>query len=50
MTSRVMSMNGNFRALPDEELQALLAEPSRVERLLYPSFFGGDSDGSDFGF
>jgi Domain of unknown function (DUF1877) len=40
-----MSMNGNFRALPDEELQALLADPSRVEQLLYPSFFGGGSNG-----
>ena len=33
-----MSMNGNFRALPDEELHALLADPSRVEQLLHPSF------------
>ena len=36
-----MSMIGNFRALPDEELQALFANPARVEQLLYESFFGG---------
>jgi hypothetical protein len=40
-----MSMIGNFRALPDEELQALFANPSRVEQLLYESFFGGGSNG-----
>jgi hypothetical protein len=42
-----MSMNGNFRALPDEELNALLANPSQVEQLLYASFFGGSSNGHD---
>jgi len=42
-----MSMNGNFRALPDEELNALLADPSRVEQLLYASFSGGGSNGHD---
>lgn len=42
-----MSMNGNFRALPDEELDALLADPSRVEQLLYASFFGGSSNGHE---
>jgi len=40
-----MSMIGNFRALPDEELQALFADPSRVEQLLYESFLGGGSNG-----
>jgi hypothetical protein len=40
-----MSMIGNFRALPDEDLQALLADPTRVEQLLYASFFGGGSNG-----
>jgi hypothetical protein len=40
-----MSMIGNFRALPDEELQGLFADPSRVEQLLYESFFGGGSNG-----
>ena len=38
-------MIGNFRALPDEELQGLFADPSRVEQLLYESFFGGGSNG-----
>lgn len=42
-----MSMNGNFRALPDEELQALIGEPSRVEQLLYASFFGGSNGNGD---
>ena len=42
-----MSMNGNFKALSDEELDTLLAEPSRVEQLLYASFFGGSSNGHD---
>jgi hypothetical protein len=42
-----MSMIGNFRALPDQELQALFADPSRVEQLLYASFFGGSSNGHD---
>jgi hypothetical protein len=41
-----MSMIGNFRALPEEELQALFADPARVEQLLYESFFGGTSDGN----
>lgn len=40
-----MSMIGNFRALPDEELQALFADPARVEQLLYASFFGGSTNG-----
>ena len=40
-------MNGTFRALPDEELSALRADPSRVEQLLYASFFGGSSNGHD---
>jgi hypothetical protein len=40
-----MSMIGNFRALPDEELQGLFADPSRVEQLLYESFFGDGSNG-----
>jgi Domain of unknown function (DUF1877) len=42
-----MSMNGTFRALPDEELDALRADPSRVEQLLYASFFGNASNGHD---
>src|SRR5262245_53105613 len=42
-----MSMIGNFRALPDEELRALFADQSRVEQLLYASFFGGSSNGRD---
>src|SRR5262249_22830454 len=36
-----------FRALPEEALQALVADPSRVEQLLYASFFGGSSNGHD---
>lgn len=42
-----MSMNGNFRALPDEELDTLRTDPSRVEQLLYASYFGGSSNGHD---
>jgi hypothetical protein len=42
-----MSMNGNLRALPDEELQALIADPSGVEQLLYASIFGGSNGKSD---
>jgi Domain of unknown function (DUF1877) len=42
-----MSMIGNFRALPDEELQALFANPARVEQLLYESFFGGNGNGNE---
>jgi hypothetical protein len=42
-----MSMNGNFKALTDEEFDALLADPSGVEQLLYASFFGGGSNGHD---
>jgi hypothetical protein len=42
-----MSMIGNFRALPDEELQALFANPSRVEQLLYESLLGGESNGNE---
>jgi uncharacterized protein DUF1877 len=42
-----MSMNGTFRALPDEELDALVADPSRVEQLLDESFFGGSSNGRE---
>jgi hypothetical protein len=42
-----MSMNGNFCALPDQELDALRADPSGVEQLLYASFFGGGSNGHD---
>jgi hypothetical protein len=41
-----MSMIGNFRALPDEELRALFANPSRVEQLLYESLLGGGSNGN----
>jgi hypothetical protein len=41
-----MSMMGNFRAVSEDELQALFAEPSRVEQLLYASFFGGSSNGN----
>jgi hypothetical protein len=40
-------MMGNFRALSDEELQALSADPSRVEQLLYASFFGGATNGHE---
>lgn len=40
-------MNGTFRALPEEELTALLGDPSRVEQLLYASFFGGSPNGHD---
>jgi Domain of unknown function (DUF1877) len=42
-----MSMIGNFRALPDLELQALFANPSRVEQLLYESLLGGASNGNE---
>jgi hypothetical protein len=42
-----MSMIGNFRALPDEELQALFANPSRVEELLYESLLGGGSNSNE---
>lgn len=42
-----MSMIGNFRALPDKELQALFANPSRVEQLLYESLLGGGSNGNE---
>jgi uncharacterized protein DUF1877 len=42
-----MSMNGNFCALPDKEPDALRADPSGVEQLLYASFFGGGSNGHD---
>jgi Domain of unknown function (DUF1877) len=42
-----MSMIGNFRALPDKELEALFAEPSRVEQLLYESLLGGGSNGNE---
>ena len=42
-----MSMNGNFKALSNEELDALLADPSRVEQLLYASFFGSGSNGHE---
>ena len=35
-------MIGNFRALPDEELQGLFAgTKSRIKQLLYESFLGG---------
>jgi hypothetical protein len=40
-------MIGNFRALPDEELQALFADPSRVEQLLYESLLGSVSNGNE---
>ena len=40
-------MNGTFRALPEAELQGLFADPSRVEQLLYASFFGGSTNGHD---
>ena len=42
-----MSMMGNFRALPDDELRKLFANPEGVEQLLYASFFGGSSNGHD---
>jgi hypothetical protein len=42
-----MSMIGNFRALPDLELQALFANPSRVEELLYESLLGGTANGNE---
>jgi Domain of unknown function (DUF1877) len=42
-----MSMIGNFRALPEEELQALFANPSRVEQLLYESLLGSASNGNE---
>ena len=42
-----MSMMGNFRALPDEELQALFANPSRVEQLLYESLLGAAANGNE---
>ena len=42
-----MSMNANFRALPDTELNGLIADPSGIEQLLYASFFGGSSNGHD---
>jgi len=38
-----MSMIGNFRALPDEELQTLFANPARVEQLFYESLLGGSN-------
>lgn len=40
-------MNGNFKALSDDELDGLLADPAGVERLLYASFFGEGSNGHD---
>ena len=40
-------MIGNFRALPDLELQALFASPSRVEQLLYESLLGGGANGTE---
>ena len=40
-------MMGTFRALPDEELQALFANPSRVEQLLYESLLGGAANGNE---
>lgn len=42
-----MSMNGNFKALSDQELDALTAHPSRVEELLFASLLGGSSNGHD---
>jgi hypothetical protein len=36
-----MSMIGNFRSLPDDELRALLENPARVEQLLYGDMFAG---------
>ena len=42
-----MSMNGNLKALSDQELDALAADPSGIEQLLYASFFGGTSNGHD---
>lgn len=41
-----MSMIGNFRALPDLELQALFANPARIEQLLYESVFGCGANGN----
>src|SRR5262245_64253634 len=38
-----MSMIGNFRALPDGELKALFADPSRVEELLFESLMSGSN-------
>ena len=40
-------MIGNFRALPDEELQALFANPSRVDQLLYESLLGAAANGNE---
>ena len=42
-----MSMNGNFKALSDAELNALAADPSRVEQLLFASLLGGSSKGHE---
>ena len=39
-------MIGNFRALTDLELQALFANPARVEQLLYESLLGGGANGN----
>ena len=40
-------MIGNFRALSDLELQALFANPARVEQLLYESILGGGANGNE---
>src|SRR5215813_11594595 len=42
-----MSMNGNFKALSDRELDTLAADPSRVEELLFASLLGGSSNGHE---
>ena len=40
-------MNGNFKALTNQELDALAADPSRVEELLFASLLGGGSNGHE---
>jgi len=42
-----MSMNGNFKALSDQELETLAADPSSVEQLLFASLLGGSSNGHE---
>ena len=40
-------MMGNFRALSDGELDALFANPARVEQLLYESLLSGNGNGNE---
>src|SRR5262245_11686990 len=42
-----MSMNGNFKALSDKELDTLAADPSHVEQLLFASLLGDSSNGHE---